>query len=300
MKVSSMLKHVSLLFAAAMASGGAAGAETVVILDYPGAQLVIDDSGRSYGGVDTIMIDAGAHTLSLYLPAKNGRWMPPLIKRQFVSAELETLLINCEQALFLNINTTPEGASLFLNGRYLDSTPHSLTILRGVDKTVTVELEGYESETIGLGRETLERSFLEVPLKPAPATDGRKGSASPGEEIHGHIPRWVPYTALSYFVVSTALGFHSKSRADQLYEDYLGSSSRERMDSLYDQSRVMDNRARIYWITGQIALGASIYLFTREFRSHREERTRSALSFDMSRKNGGDFYLSLVYGDTGR
>ncbi len=296
MSVNILLRSLAIALATIVASRGAAVADHLIILNYPGTRLAVDDSIRSRDGVDTVSVGPGTHSLSLYLPAMEGVWMPPVLHRRFIPAEDETLQISPEGTTLLNVLTTPEEASVFLDGLYLDATPLSLTVVRGMDRTLRVEKEGYRSVTIDLERQAPGGSVLTLSLDPVQTETGREVPMAPGKESGRHLPGWVPYTAFSFFVVSTALGFHSRSRADELYDDYLASSSREQMDRLYDQSRTMDNRARIFWISGEIALGASIYLWAREFREHDARRTRYPLSLGLSRRSGGDVFLSVAYG----
>jgi len=72
------------------------------------------------------------------------------------------------------------------------------------------------------------------------------------------------------------------------------------MNHLFDRSKVLDNRARVFWITGQVALGAAIYLLVRNYRSRLMERPLPALNFGLSEENRGSVYLTLSFGDPGR
>ena len=95
---------------------------------------------------------------------------------------------------------------------------------------------------------------------------------------------------------STAIGFYNKNRADKMFDEYLSTSSRDRMDNLFERAEVLDRRARIFWITGEIALGATIYLFIKKFRENNLDRPQPTLSFNLSPQVEGGLFFSVHYG----
>jgi len=276
---------------------GHAESNATILLNYPDAVLTLDDRGFSYLGVDSISTEPGIHYLSLYFPPRDNQWLPPIVSRPYRLEENDTMIVNRQSVRYLHVSTNPEDATVFLGDHPVGKTPLALSILEHLDTTMGLEKEGYQTLEIDL-KEITGRSIQMILSLEASQTRG-KYPPSPAtiEESDGGVPGWIPFATLSYFITSTALGFYNKARADDVYEDYLRTSSVERMNHEFDRVKVLDNRARVFWVTGQVALGATIYLFVKNFRSHSTERPLPALSLGLSPQNGGRVYVALTLND---
>jgi hypothetical protein len=276
-----------------------AESDATILFDYPDAVLTLDNQGFEYSEPDSISTPPGNQIISLYLPPRENQWLPPIVKRPFQLAGNDTLIINPENVFYLHVTTSPEGAIASLRGYPVGKTPIALSILRHQDKTLRLEKDGYRSVEINLKELTKHSNRLTMSLDPSQSREMSPSLPVRIEEVNGHVSGWLPFVTLSYFVTSTSFGFYYKGRADDFYEEYLRTSSLERMNQLFDRSEVLDNRARIFWITGQVALGATIYLFVRNYRSRLIARPLPALNFGLTEESRGNIYLTMSFGDPG-
>ncbi len=277
----------------ARAEGGAA-----ILFDYPGAVLLLDDGSVTCREADTIMVEPGEYSLTLYLPPRDGQWLPSIISRHYALCENESVAIRPETIRYLAIRTVPDGAEMFLDGQFLGHTPIAVSVIHPLDTSIVLEKTGYRTGTLFLG-DLAPGSPVHLSLEPAGGRD--TGEPIRAAEIEGGRSwGWLPYITLSYFAASTAFGFYNKGRADDLYEEYLSTSSRDRMDDLFERAEVMDKRARLFWITGEVALGATIYLFVQKFRQDRGDRPQPALNVGLSPRGERGFFLSLEYAVGGK
>jgi len=285
-----LVSLIAFAYGQGIASGGA-----FVIIDYPGIVVILDEEEIPLDDADSILVEPGIHRITLYFPPRESRWLPPVMSRPFDLKEDERLVIREDSIRHLTLATTPAGAEIHLDDRLSGVTPLSLSLIQ-TDRTIRLAMEGYRDAVIDLEQIRDRRSSLIRALEPLEPTavgiDTGLNVRQPGRPW----PNWIPYATLTYFVTSTALGFYDKSRADDTYDDYRRTSSRDEMDRLFDRAETLDNRARIFWVTGQVALSATIYLLVRNYRIRSVERPLPSLGFDMNGDHGGTVYLSFTFG----
>jgi hypothetical protein len=287
----------TILLAALLAalSPAGAGAEAVIRLDYPGARLILDGQGAARADTATVAVPAGEHRLTLYLPPRNGRWLSPILSRPIVLAEGEEVVIDPAGVLSIAVGTEPDGAAIRVGGTIAGVTPALVSLLRREASTVVVEKEGYRTATVPIPE---AESPATVPVHLRLERIGDAGAPIGARSRHG--PGWLPWATLSAFAVSTAVGFYSKGRADDLYEEYLRTASAARRDDLFDRADTWDDRARVLWIGGQVALGTSVWLLLCRLRDGESERPEPALSLSVDREGAGGPALRIAYDWTGR
>ncbi len=285
-----MIAMIVVAFGHLFASEGA-----FILVDYPGIAIILDEKEISHEGPDSIRIDPGTHRITLYFPARENQWLPPIMSRPLELKENERLVISEESIRYLNITTTPTGAEIYLDDRLCGVTPLSMSLIP-TDRTIRLKKTGYRDSMIDLEMIRGRSSNLIRVLDPLTQTGDEIGTGLNAHRPVQPWPDWIPYITLSYFITSTSLGFYNKSRADDMYDEYLRTSSRQEMVRLFDRAETLDNRARIFWITGQVALGATIYLLIRNYRIRSLERPMPSLGLDLNGDRGGGIYLSFLFG----
>jgi hypothetical protein len=285
-----MIAVILIAFGYGFANDGA-----IIHIDYPGIAIFLDENEILHSGPDSIRITPGAHRITLYFPARESQWLPPILSRPFELKENERLVISEESIRYLNITTTPSGAEIHLDGRLSGVTPLSISLMP-TDRTIQLKKRGYRDSVVDLERIRGRSSNLIRVLDPLTPTGDEIDARMDTGELDRPWPNWISYTTLGYFITSTALGFYNKSRADDMYDEYLRTSSRQEMNRLFDRANTLDNRARIFWITGQVALGTTIYLLIRNYRIRSVERPLPSLGFDLTGDRGGGVYLTFTFG----
>jgi hypothetical protein len=270
----------------------------VIRLDYPGAVLIIDNETKGVNDSATLTVQAGLHYMTLLPPDRDGRWLPPVQSCPFVLAEDESLVIRQGDVRPLQVTTVPEASEIFLNGHPAGRSPLALSIIRGIDSTLSVAKIGYRRLTFRLDDPRLQVPLLNLSLEPAGSNLTPEVAATGKDQRPGVSPGWLPYATLSYFIGATALGFYTKERADDLFDDYRHTSSRDDMNRLFNGAERMDNRARILWVSGQVALGATIFLFFRNLRGDQGKRPPPALK--LGRSGESPLIITWYFGDTVR
>jgi len=288
----SILVASFLLIALAQPARHAEG-ETRIHLDYPDALLILDEGEETCRGKASVSMEAGRHTLTLYPPARDAQWLPPVIARPFELADGESLVIRPEGVHYLYISSIPSGAKIRLNASVAGNSPLALSIVTATDSTITLEQEGFVSRTLSLSEALSQGPHIVVVMDPVAGREVSPLESGVRDNSAFGLPGWFPGATLAYFIASTAVGFHYKARADELYEDYLSTSSIDRMNNLFERAEAMDDRARLFWVTGQAALGTTIYFFIQNYRSRKEERPVPAIQINLSPREGGSIAISF-------
>jgi hypothetical protein len=227
---------------------------------------VIVDGDTTCVGVLLGPLDEGTHHLT-YLPIQDERlWEMPLLSLSLNLVEGETLSVDVGKLAPVWIKSEPTRCDIYRGGVWIGRTPIVLSTLRDHPDTLTLTKNGYL--TTRICPETpaeKENDFNTCVVKLIPDNANGYPAYSSNEGDKNKKEALIKYGSLAASITAMSLGFWYKSRADSYYEDYLSHGDPETVEQLYRKSVELDDRARIFWIAGEVGAIFTSYLFLKDF-----------------------------------
>ncbi len=236
-------------------------------LELTGADgTVIIEGDTTKAGRLTGPMDPGVYHLN-YLPIQHGAaWETPLLSFALHLTGDETLHVELDRMSTVRLETQPAGGEVYRDDTWIGRTPLYLATLAGYPDTLTIKKAGYLTTGISLTQFSgieQERNTYHVKLLPIEST-GYQGSST-ASIGGGGTGTYIKYMTLAATITTMSLGFWYKSRADSYYEDYLTRGDPDEIEKLYNRSIELDDRARVFWIAGEVGALLTSYLFVKEY-----------------------------------
>ena len=257
------------LFSGVICSAGAAESPALLkIIPSPGLVIVDDDTLDVGGSAQReVELEAGEHVLRFFPYHTAGEWIHRYLVYPFSVGSDGRRTIDLTSCEVFTFDSSPQSAELRYRGRYLGRTPGEFLLLPGEDDSVTVLMQGYDTEVFNLDRiSSLGNLDVFVSLDPQIA-----GMSHDDEDImayHYQSPARKLLAAdlllsLTSGVAMLAVGTYYNQKADDDYERYqrlLGPKAREKA---YQDMKHNDRLSKASFLVGDTALGIFGYLLVR-------------------------------------
>lgn len=147
-----------------------------ILSDPPGAAVVLDGEERGETPVDLSGLKPGAHKLHLRKP---GHYLKKATVRVWADTTLD-INLKLTKPASLHIVSSPEKATVGIDGKKVGTTPYSTSTLKPGTHTITVTTAGYQTWEKSLSLAGGQSDTLEVALKQTGTP--KKPNAPPSED----------------------------------------------------------------------------------------------------------------------
>ncbi len=206
--------------------------------------------------VDSVTV--GPHILELGASAGESLWLQPYRVAVTVrGGAIDTLTI--PSLTPISIVTTPVAARIRIDGLDLGSTPTALLLPRVGQTLLEFLTPDGASERVLVEPQRLVDGRLEVSLSvalPSTSTESRA-------RLSNAPSRWRVAAPLAALAAGTA-GILANRAGNRAFEDYEATSDRGLMRSRFDRARRFDRAASGCWITAEVLVAASAWLWLRD------------------------------------
>jgi hypothetical protein len=156
------------------------------------------------------------------------------------------------------IDSSPSDASIFCGDRLLGRTPASVTLPDENSRNITLELPGYQSQTID---PTVQESrMLHVTLEKIGSVETERPET---KSFFGSKKFWIIGGGI-VALASGIAGYYYKDQAEKAYRNYLKSGNPKKMEEYYNDSKKFDTRSGVLYGIGEVSLGITLFLSLRE------------------------------------
>ena len=243
--------------------------------EQPGHLTIIPDSGLIILNNDTLPADTlirvevppGEQLLRFFPLHTADRWAHRYIEYPFTLGSQGHRSIDLTRRSIFSFYTDPQSADLIYHDRFLGRTPGEYLFLTGVEDSVLVKMNGFQTKVIQLDQVFEHGTDLFITLEPD-KTEAYIDQLSPDEEYRSPIRAILSpdlMLSLGTGVALLATGVYFNRPADKHYDRYLrliGSKARE---NAYSQARRNDRISKTTFISGDLALGFFGYLLIRRY-----------------------------------
>gem|GEM_PF-4108635 len=226
--------------------------------------VVIVDGDTLNPAASPLTLEAGPHRLT-YLPVQRGRlWKSPLFSVNMYIEHGETLSVNLDGTIDVRVVSSPPGCDVFRGPVRIGRTPLFMSTLEEYPDTLTLMKDYHITTRISLERLSEGETYHVTLLRDGTTAGRLNDTIKSGTSLRS---TFLKYGTLAASITTMSLGFWYKNKADDYYEEYLSRGDPEALDRLYRQSIQYDDRARTYWIAGEVTVLLTSYFFLKDFLS---------------------------------
>lgn len=143
--------------------------------DYAGAEVLVDEAPVGTMPLDPVMVAPGSHTLRIRLAGYSEYTDVVTV----VAGEITDVWVDMiALSEVLAVETTPEGAHVFVDGTFLGDTPTEVELIDG-ERTLRLVLPGFEEITRTVTAVAGTHDTLTLTLNAIPEDDGEQWYESP-------------------------------------------------------------------------------------------------------------------------
>ncbi|MBM3265553.1 MAG: PEGA domain-containing protein [candidate division Zixibacteria bacterium] len=169
----------------------------------------------------------------------------------------------------VSVTTDPFDAVVFVDERYVGSTPVRLSDLAPGPHALLVRKSGYEEIRRTLVVADTSRQTLSFTL--IPETGPHRTTVSVHADWNGRRQKIIGYAAMGVGAVFGGLALHASREADRAYERYLNTADPVALESAFRRAARYDTRASRYVVVAQVNFATSFYfLVARAFGKQKE------------------------------
>lgn len=215
---------------------------------------------RSVGSLPVTVdsVEVGFHILEVGASAAESLWLQPYRVAVTVRAgAIDTVTVPSLTAI--SIVTTPVAAHIRIDGLDLGSTPTALLLPRDGPTLLEFLTPHGASERVLVEPQRLAGGRLEVFL---PIDVPGESTQAPAR-LSAARARWRVAAPLAALAAGTA-GILANRAGNRAFEEYEATSDRDLMRSRFDRARRYDRAASGCWITAELLVAASAWLWLRD------------------------------------
>lgn len=237
----------------------------------PGAYVYVDGLLLGQTPLRSVALTPGTYSIWFRTNPPRTFEPEPLPQRTFTVVAGDSVLIQQDMGALVRIESAPDGASVTVGGRPAGRTPVEFRWHPKRSGDVRVSLAGYRAHLV---REAELRAGGNVRVRLAPLPE-LAGAVDDARVRSSSLSRfnWRAWGSLTAGVAAAGVAVHLKSRADDAYDEYLGSASPAEQERHLDDSNRLDHLSAISWVVAEGGFIAALWFFARDVLSMDEGTT---------------------------
>ena len=226
-------------------------------INTPYKNLLVSLNDSLIGSSDVVLeAPAGNFHLTITNPDR-GYWLFDDFTQVISIAEQETIAVAPVFRRMIAIRTKPYAADVYLDHRFIGSTPQFLMLADTTQGTISLQKEGYHPQLVRLSDIYTESMYVQL----EPILEMRQAyiqSITLAQRSLQRQKRFVyAFTAMAIVSGITSAYFHHQS--DLTFRDYRRTGDLNKMDRLYDKSITYERVSKVSLGMFQISFALSAY-----------------------------------------
>jgi len=235
----------------------------VLILGTERSGLAVRVDGKFVGftPIPELVLSSGTHKITVRNPYR-ANWLDQDWFADVRISPGDTLRVRPIFKKSFSINSTPFGASVFVQNRKIGETPVFFMLEEDEVGFLTLTKDGFVETTFTIGE--TEQRFFNITLKPQKQPIDLTVVSTDFEYDKKPISKKYFYSALGLAVISGALALYFRSEGNSNFDRYLETGNPELMDKYFNKAEKFDRFAAVSFGTFQVSFIMSFYLFLKQ------------------------------------
>jgi hypothetical protein len=229
-----------------------------------GLQVYIDEREVGKTPLQNFAISPGEHVFAVRRSFSSSWWESDWSERASVSAG-DSLTLTPVFVLGYSINSKPPGAQVWVESKWMGTTPYVLRLRDDARASVTLVLQNYQSATFqikpehGAGLELSRRKF-EIALAAVPSSLSSLSYDSELYAVRARHRKW-GFIAGGVSLVAGVSAVLLKQEADDAYAAYLVTGTPVTRELYYNRAQEYDRYFGVAFGISQVCFVFSVYSF---------------------------------------
>jgi hypothetical protein len=232
----------------------------VIHTRHSGLEVVVDGMFFGRTPLPPLSLPAGNHQILVSHP-RRGSWMAQDWWQDIRIFEQDTLKLDVVFKMSYTIRSEPYGADVLVEGRKVGETPMYYQLNDDRIEQITITKKGFDDSTLVIG--DAGKSSYDIDLAPSSKPSDIPGLAGVASETVQTTRRnpTILYAGATAALVTGALAFYLKKRANDNYDKYLKTGDSEQFSQYYDDANRYDNYFRLSFVGFQVSLVFTVLSF---------------------------------------